>query len=306
MGRQSDIRRVTLIGLAANVLLCGVKLAAGVLGHSQAVVADAVHSASDVATDVGVLIGARYWSEPPDPEHPYGHGRVETFVALGLALGLAAVATGLVVSAIRALEVRHTTHPGWIAFAAAVLSLLVKEALYRWTVRRGAALKSAAMIANAWHHRSDAFSSIPAAAAVAIARLAPSWGFVDHVGSVVVSVFIIGAAWRIGAGAFQHLIDRGAPPGHLAELDRLARAVDGVRCVHGIRTRHLGSGWSVDLHVLVDAELPVRVGHDIATRVHDRLIASGPDVLDVVVHTEPAPASGRPGTDTHRITPDGT
>jgi len=303
MKDRCDIRCVTLAGLGVNLALCALKLAAGVVGHSSAVVADGVHSASDIATDIAVLIGAMVWSEPPDQEHPYGHGRVETLVALGLALSLVGVASGLVYSALRSLESGASTQPGWVAFAAAVLSLVVKELLYRWTIRKGTELKSPAMVANAWHHRSDALSSIPAAIAVATARFMPEWHFVDHIGSVVVSVFIIGAAWRIGSQALQHLIDRGAPANVVSDIGRLAREVRGVECVHAIRTRHLGRGWSVDLHVLVDGDLPVRVGHDIAEAVHDRIVDGSDDVVDVVVHTEPAPKPGHKLTDTHSLPP---
>ena len=291
MDRISDIKRVTVVGLLINLGLCIAKLTAGVVGNSQSVIADGIHSISDMITDMAVLVGARFWLEPADQRHPYGHARIENMVALGMAYVLAGVAAGLVISALSSLRTHATVRPGWIAFAAAILSLVVKEVLYRWTVRVGTRVKSPAVIANAWHHRSDAMSSIPAAIAVAGARLAPGWDFLDHVGSIVVSLFIVKAAWDIGSSAFDTLTDRGAPSATVEEIYRLAVADPDVESVHRVRTRRMGYGWYVDLHLLVDGLLPVWQGHDIATRVHDELLEKGPGIMDVLVHVEPAAAN---------------
>lgn len=291
MDRISDIKRVTVVGLLINLGLCIAKLTAGVVGNSQSVIADGIHSISDMITDMAVLVGARFWLEPADQRHPYGHARIENMVALGMAYVLAGVAAGLVISALSSLRTHATVRPGWIAFAAAILSLVVKEVLYRWTVRVGTRVKSPAVVANAWHHRSDAMSSIPAAIAVAGARLAPGWDFLDHVGSIVVSLFIVKAAWDIGSSAFDTLTDRGAPSATVEEIYRLAVADPDVESVHRVRTRRMGYGWYVDLHLLVDGLLPVWQGHDIATRVHDELLEKGPGIMDVLVHVEPAAAN---------------
>ena len=291
MDRISDIKRVTVAGLLINLGLCIAKLTAGVVGNSQSVIADGIHSISDMITDMAVLVGARFWLEPADQRHPYGHARIENMVALGMAYVLAGVAAGLVISALSSLRTHATVRPGWIAFAAAILSLVVKEVLYRWTVRVGTRVKSPAVVANAWHHRSDAMSSIPAAIAVAGARLAPGWDFLDHVGSIVVSLFIVKAAWDIGSSAFDTLTDRGAPSATVEEIYRLAVADPDVESVHRVRTRRMGYGWYVDLHLLVDGLLPVWQGHDIATRVHDELLEKGPGIMDVLVHVEPAAAN---------------
>jgi cation diffusion facilitator family transporter len=281
------IRRVTWVGLAVNVALSGIKLAAGTLGKSQAVVADAVHSLSDCATDLAILIGVRYWTRPPDAEHPYGHRRIETLVTVFIGLALAGVAVGLAWEAIGALVAGEHDLPGPIALGAALVSIAAKEALYRWTRAVGARVGSRALAANAWHHRSDALSSIPAAIAVGAALIDPSLAFLDSVGAIAVAGFILLAAWKIVAPALDELIDRGAAPEIAAEITRIAGAVAGVREVHGVRTRRSGLGLHVDLHALMDDELTVHQAHDIATEIKRALIERGPDILDVVVHVEP-------------------
>jgi cation diffusion facilitator family transporter len=281
------VKRVTWIGLAANLALAGIKLAAGLLGNSQAVVADAVHSLSDCVTDLAILIGVRYWSQPPDAEHPYGHRRIETLVTVFIGLALAGVAIGLSWDAIDALIVGGHTAPGPIALGAAVLSIVIKEVLFHYTKAAGARVDSSALKANAWHHRSDALSSVPAALAVGGAMLDPALAFLDSVGAIAVSLFILLAAWKIVAPALDQLIDRGAPPEVAGEITRVAMSVPGVREVHKVRTRHSGLGLHVDLHALVEDELTVQQAHDIATEIKSRLLEHGPKVLDVVVHVEP-------------------
>ncbi|MBN1514456.1 MAG: cation transporter [Phycisphaerae bacterium] len=290
----AEIQRVTWGGLAANVVLAGFKIAGGLLGSSQAVVADAVHTLSDSGTDLAILIGVRFWSKPPDAGHPHGHRRIETMVTTAIALILAIVAAGLVYNALNTMHEHRTQPPGGIALAAALLSIGIKEAMYRWTAAVGRRHKSSALIANAWHHRSDALSSIPAAVAVGVATLKPGWAFVDHVGAVMVSLFVFHAAWKIGKPALGQLVDAGAPQADRERIERLVRSVPGVRDVESLRTRYVGSGLQVDLHLQVDGDLTVREGHAIAGRVKHHLIDHGPDVVDVVVHVEPYGEHTRP------------
>ncbi|MCF7854977.1 MAG: cation diffusion facilitator family transporter [Candidatus Pacebacteria bacterium] len=285
--RKRETFHVTIVGAVANVLLSAFKITAGAFGNSQAVIADGVHSLSDLGTDIAVLVGAHYWSEPADREHPYGHGRVETIVTLGLAISLAAVGIGIIISAVGSLQKERLGAPSWVALCAAVLSIAVKEILYRWTVYKGKRIKSSAVVANAWHHRTDALSSVPAAIAVGGAMISPAWRFLDPLGGLVVSFFILQAGWRIGVGAIQNLIDHGAPTETVREITELAGEVEGVEDVHGVRTRNVGHGWSVDLHVLVQGDLSVRQGHTIAEETKQHLLEHGPDVADVVVHIEP-------------------
>jgi len=282
----SEVRRVALIGLALNVTLAAFKFAAGALGNSQAMVADAVHSLSDTITDLAVLIGVRFWSKPPDESHPHGHRRVEFLVTIFIGLLLAATAFGLAYNTLKP-DLEAPKPPGWIAFWAALISIVTKEGLYRWTMDKGQKIKSSALIANAWHHRSDGISSVPVAIAVAGAAFSPHLVFLDKAGALVVSLFILQAAWKIVWTPIEHLVDRGAPKEILAEIEQTAISTSGVEEVHAIRTRHIGSGISVDLHVLVDPDLSVEEGHEISERVEQRLISSVSDVVDVVVHIEP-------------------
>jgi thioredoxin type arsenate reductase len=281
-----DARRVTWLGLGVNLALAGLKLACGLLGHSRALVADAVHSLSDSSTDLAILIGVHYWLAPPDESHPHGHGRIETLVTLGIALVLGGVAGGLAFEALRTHGEAHPP-PRWIALIAALASIIVKEALYRRTIIVGRRIHSSAVVANAWHHRSDALSSIPVAVAVLGAKINPDWAFLDHIGAVVVAVFILGASWRIGWPALKQLIDAGAPARVRREIERIAMQVPEVCHIHAVRTRYIGSGIAVDLHVHVDGGLTVRRGHAVSEEVTRRLLADGPELVDVIVHVEP-------------------
>lgn len=287
--QRAEINWVTVWGLVVNLVLSGVKFVFGVLGSSQSLVADAVHSLSDCVTDVAVLVGAAFWKAPADDLHPHGHARIETMITVLIGLLLAAVGLGIGYHAIAGINEKDATRPGWIAFAAACLSIVAKEALYRWTVRVGRRVRSSALLANAWHHRSDALSSVPVAVAVLGTRIEPSWGMLDHVAAVIVCVLIVHAAWKIAWPALRELSDVGAADESRRAILKLATETAGVRSVHALRTRYLGPGLQIDLHVLVDPDLTVREGHDIAGAVKRRLLAEGPDVLDVLVHVEPFP-----------------
>jgi cation diffusion facilitator family transporter len=271
-----------------NVSLAALKMLAGIFGASQALVADAVHSVSDTVTDATILVGVRFWSAPPDENHPHGHGRIETAITVGIGAALAVVATGLVLHAIEDLQNPASTHsPGWITFFAALVSIGSKEAIYRWTAIVGKRIKSSAVLANAWHHRSDALSSIPAAIAVLGARIHPQWHFLDPIGAIVVSVFIIHAAGVIALPALGQLVDVAASRLDREKIETIALETEGVQEIHAVRTRHVGSGLQVDLHILVDGDMSVRQGHKIAGAVKHRLLDEGPEVIDVVVHLEP-------------------
>ena len=284
--RVSDIRFAGWIGLLVNLILAAAKLVAGMLGHSQAVVADAVHSLSDTVTDVALILGVRYWSAPADERHPHGHRRFETLITVFIGLMVAAAAVGIGWDAIASFG-RPSHPPSIIALVVSLLSIGTKEALYRWSVKVGRATGSSALVANAWHHRTDALSSIPVAIAVTIAMLDHRLAVVDQVGALVVSVFVLHAAFRIIRPALDELVDAGAPRAHRKELERLALDVDGVRAAHALRTRYIGSELAVDVHVEVDADLSVADGFEIARRVKRDLLQRGPDVADVVVQIEP-------------------
>ncbi|HOO57126.1 MAG TPA: cation diffusion facilitator family transporter [bacterium] len=280
-------RKVTVVGLIINILLSAIKFAAGTVGSSNALIADAVHSLSDTATDLAILVGVRFWSLPPDREHPYGHRRIETLITFFIGLSLAAVAVGLIINSLSAEHSNRHNQPELIALLGALLSIVVKELLYRWTFIKGKSIKSTAVMANAWHHRSDGLSSIPAAIAITGAMINPSWAFLDHIGAIIVSVMIIQAAWRIGWPAIQQLIDAGASPETIKKIENIAISSEGVKSVHKIRSRNIGSGLQIDLHVKVDPQLTVSEGHDIASAVKYSLLESDMDILDVITHIEP-------------------
>lgn len=284
---QSRVRTVGWVGLIVNLLLAAGKAAAGILGHSQAVLADAVHSLSDTVTDIAVILGVRFWSAPADENHPHGHGRIETLITVIIGLSVGGVAVGMGIEAIRGLRSHSTTPPSAIALVAAVASMFVKEGLYRWTAEVGREVRSPALVANAWHHRSDAISSLPAAVAVAVSLIAPQWAVVDRVGAVVVCLLILQVAWRILRPALDQLVDAGAPADDCRRIEMLALEVDGVEAAHAVRTRYVGASLAVDLHVEVDGGLSVAEGHAIAVAVRQRLVADGPDVADAVVQVEP-------------------
>jgi cation diffusion facilitator family transporter len=278
----AGVRRITWIGLIANMGLSALKFIAGIVGNSQAVVADAVHSLSDMSTDIAILLGVRYWSAPADEGHPYGHGRIETMITAALGLVLAVVAVGIGYNAIVTVREEHIRQPERVAFIAAAASIVIKEVLYRWTVAAGKRAKSTAVVANAWHHRSDALSSIAAAAAVAIALIDPKWSFIDHIGALIVSLIIMHASWRIVRPALRELADSGVPKELCDQIEALVTDIADVREAHAIRARRLGSGVHVDLHITVDSGLTVQQGHDISETVKQLLIKQGPDIVDVV------------------------
>ena len=285
--RAQVVRKVTWVGLFVNLFLAGFKFAAGILGKSQALVADAIHSLTDLTTDAAVIAGSHYWERPPDDDHPYGHKRLETLVTAFIGVMLAAAGIGIGWKAVATLHHKTVSPPGWIAVLAAFVSIISKEVIYRWTARTGRRLKSAALAANAWHHRTDALSSLPVLIAVAGARIFPSWSFLDHLGAVVVSIFIIHASLKIIWPALSELIDAGVPAETRKKIRETAHKNENVLQVHDIRTRYISASIQVDLHIVVDGAISVRQGHDIADDVRNRIIAEISEILDVIVHVDP-------------------
>ncbi len=282
------VRRVTALGLAANLALSGLKFAAGLMGNSQAVVADAVHSLSDTISDVAVIVGSLYWHKPADHDHHYGHRRIETFVTLFVGAMLLAAAAGIVRQAVISFQGTPPGPPGPVAIAATFVSIVAKELLYRWTKRVGQQAGSQAMVANAWHHRTDAFSSIPALAAVTGSYFFPACWFLDGAGAIVVSFFILYAAYGILRPVIHELLDASAPPEVLSRIQKVSEETDGVLQVHKLRSRLCGTELHLDMHVVVNGDIPVSKGHDIAEEVKERLMNEDLNVSDVVVHIDPA------------------
>ena len=280
--------RVTWIGLIANLLLAALKGVCGFLGNSHAVMADAVHSLSDIISDVAILVGANYWNKPADVSHPHGHRRIETAVTVGIGFLLFIIGAGMVFDGLMNIQKPNGVAPGWIAFWAALISLVIKEILYHYTYRAGEKIRSVALIANAWHHRSDALSSIPVLIAVLVAAVTPGFEFVDPLGEVLVSILIFKAAFKITLPALYKLVDGGAPQSKLKRIEELVLCTEGVLSYHKLRTRYVGShSLAIDLHIQVEGTLSVEVGHNICGAAKGNILRNMPEVVDVIVHLEP-------------------
>ena len=283
------MRRVAFAGAAVNLLIAGAKFAGGVAFSSQALLADAVHSLSDLVTDAALVLGVRFWVSPADDDHPYGHGKIEAVVTAFIGLMVAGVAVKIGWDGIQSLLHGGAAAPDALAFCVALVSVVVKEGLYRWTHAVAQRLNSPATEANAWHHRSDAISSIPVAVAVAVAHFFPSLTWVDAAGAVLVGVFILHVAWQIAKPAFMELTD--ATCGVTAnEVERIASAVPGVRRVHKARIRRYGGSFQCDLHVQVARDISVSEGHAIGHEVKSAILAAGIGMTDAVIHVEPMDA----------------
>ncbi len=302
-----EISRVTWVGVAVNIGLALGKGAAGYWAGSKALIADAVHTLSDLATDCAILVGVRYWSAPADDRHPHGHGKIETLVTLGIGLALAAVGLALGYEAVAYLAevyarkiiptaTESLNGASLTALAVALVSIVSKELLYRWTARQGARLGSPAIVANAWHHRSDAFSSIPPLAALGGELIGGRFGYnlwyLDPLGTLVVCVMLLQAAWHVMEPTLGTLLDASADRRLCSTIRRTVLETPGVISTHCVRTRVIGgNAVAVDLHIAVDRNLSVAKGHAIAADVKYRLLGLGGSLgacpVDVLVHVEP-------------------
>lgn len=291
--REKDIYKVTLWGTAVNALLVVVKFVAGIAGRSAALVADAVHSLTDFVTDIIVLIFVKISGKPRDEEHGYGHGKFETLATMIIGVILLGTGIGLLVNSLRlivaSLGGAELPEPGWIALAVALLSIVAKEGLYRYTVREGRRLHSDAVVANAWHHRSDAISSIGTVVGIAGAMFfGARWRILDPVAAAVVSVFIIKAGYDIIRPALNELLEGSLPKEQTATLERIICSVPGVDGFHNLRSRKIGSGIAVDVHVKMDGNMRLTQAHDIATQVESRIRKEFGKGTTIYVHMEPS------------------
>lgn len=288
-----SIRRVTWLGMIVNLFLAALKFVAGVFGKSSVLIADAVHSLSDLTTDAAVLIGSRYWDRPADSDHPNGHAKIESLVTLFIGLALAWVAVKLMcdaaVSLYQLTEGSAIPKPGILALAAALLSIAVKEYLYRVTLKAARRADSSAAAANAYHHRSDALSSIPAAVSVGVCLLfGARWTFLDPVATIVVSCMIFFSACQILRSPLGTLIDRGETEEAITQILDTANTFPDIRSVHKIRTRPLGGNrFAADLHLQVDPAMTVRDAHTLSHQFSGEVKRRNPNIADVVVHIEP-------------------
>lgn len=284
---RKNIERITWIGLVANVALSVIKLIIGVAGNSQAVVADAMHSFSDTASDLAILFGVRYWTAPPDECHPFGHQKIESFVTIVISLILLGVAGGIGYNA--TVSLMHPASPQLrpIVLAAPLLSLVVKEILYRITFAAGVTNRSSSLKANAWHHRTDALSSIPVLVAVTAGLISPKLAFLDPVAAILVSVFIIKVGIDILGDSLAELTDKGMSPKDRTEIQTLIQGIPHVQGAHRIRSRKIGGSFYLDLHLEVDGQMSVRQGHGVSETVRQTLMTQYAKVIDVMVQLEP-------------------
>lgn len=290
IARKDDgpfVRRVTWIGLVVNVVMMTIKFIAGVIGHSQALIADAIHSASDFATDIAVLVGSRFWNSPPDMKHPNGHRRFETLISLGIGIAVIVVGVFIAINAIETLWKGTPSHPSAIVGVCALLSVISKEWLFRYTRAAGRKIRSQALEANAWHHRSDALSSIPVVIAVILTYVIPSFHYFDTLGALFVAILVAKSGVDIAWPGLNQVSDAGASAAITEKMLGIARDVPGVISVHDFRSRYIGNDLQVNLHIVVDAGMTLLAAHDLSEEVERRLIDCGENVTDALVHVDP-------------------
>ena len=292
MEREKQIYKVTLMGSVGNLALLIFKLIAGVVGHSSAMIADAVHSLSDFVTDIVVLIFVRISVKPQDASHDYGHGKFETIATFLVGLALMMAAVGIIVPGVQKLILwwngADLAAPGWIALWAALVSIAVKELLYQMTVRKGKALNSQLMVANAWHHRSDALSSVGAAIGIGGAIwLGQRWTMLDPLASVVVGLMLMKVVWDLLKTSMNELTEGSLSEETEQEIMEIITAVPGIQQPHNLRTRRIGNHIAIEAHIRMDGNLSLNEAHEQATAVERKLKARFGSSTYVSIHMEP-------------------
>lgn len=284
--------RVTFAGMVVNAMLIAVKLVGGILGGSVAMVADALHSLSDFISDIAVIIGLRFIAKPPDGDHAYGHGRIETAISLLMGIFIIIVGLGIfrsglngVIGHFRGAELEQ---PGVIALVMGIVSILSKEAMFQYTRHVARRIGSRSIEANAWHHRSDALSSVGTVLGIGGAiALGDRWTVLDPAAAVFVSILIMRVGYQIGWSAFRELSDESLSRDDRERVGEALRKVEGVIDFHYVRTRSLGRYVTVDAHVLVDPTLTVREGHAIAHAAENAIRDALGNAAFVTIHIEP-------------------
>jgi len=292
MERNKEIYKVTLVGGAVNVLLLVFKFVAGIMGHSAAMIADAVHSLSDLVTDVIVLVFVRISALPQDKSHEYGHGKYETLATTIIGIILLGVAFGIVYSGVTNIVLWFKGHqlaaPGMLALWAALLSIILKEGVYRYSIVKSRSLESTALEANAWHHRSDALSSIGTAIGIGGAIfLGQRWTVLDPVASVIVGLLIIKVAYVLLSRGIGDLTEHSLPDSVEDEILALISTLPGIDKPHDLRTRRIGNHYAIELHILMDGNITLCEAHDRASAVEELLRKRYGPNTHVAVHMEP-------------------
>lgn len=290
--REKEIYKVTIVGSFVNFLLLIFKFVSGIVGHSAAMIADAVHSLSDFVTDILVLVFVKISSKPADKDHRYGHGKFETLATAIIGVVLLAVGIGIFYQGATSIYAVYNGQvlpsPGYIALIAAAVSIVSKEAVYWYTVIKGKKLNSQAVVANAWHHRSDAFSSIGTLLGIGGAILGgEKWAVLDPIAAVVVSIFIVKVAISILNGSLQELLEHALPKTVQEEIKQLILSVDGVSEPHHLRTRRVGSNYAIEVHIRMDGNLSLNEAHHITSLVEKKLKEKYGEGTNLSVHAEP-------------------
>jgi len=305
--RYSQAAHVTKVGMAVNVLLTGFKFVAGILGNSSAMIADAAHSLSDFMTDIAVIVGLRISRKPRDSTHNYGHGKIETLAAAFIGLALAVVAFGILWGGLQKVFAffrgESLPTPSSIALIAAVLSIMSKEWLYRYTTIYARKLKSDALTANAWHHRSDALSSLGTMIGIGGAiLLGGKWVVLDPIAAVILSFFIFKVAFDISYKNLNELLEASLDSETYRNIERVLDSTDGVLGFHELKTRKIGNAMAADVHIEVDRNLNIVDAHEISTQIENRLKEICGSNGHFSIHVEPCSDSeyhkkNRSGTD---------
>ena len=297
MDRQKETYRVTIAGSIINILLLAFKFAAGILGHSAAMIADAIHSLTDFVTDAIVLVFVRLGSKPTDRDHDYGHGKYETLASA--IIGVSLLVVGMMICYSGVTKTYHAMcgeplqQPGFIALAAAVASVVLKEWAYRFTVRVGRRCHSEAVVANAWHHRSDALSSVGTTVGVGGAIiLGEKWAVLDPLTAIVVSFFIMKAAWSVLSKAVGELTDGSLPKETEDEIEKIVSEDKDVSVVHNLCTRRIGNRIAIEMHVRMPGETSLYVAHHHATEIEKRLKQRFGADTHISIHLEPVKVNG--------------
>ena len=290
--RKREIYRVTFVGLVVNLVLSLLKLAAGVVGRSGAMVADAVHSFSDLATDIVVIAFAGISAKPRDTNHDYGHGKYETLATIIISIALGVVGAGILLNSIRGIRTvvdgGLLPRPGAVALVAAVVSIAVKEILYRYTVRVGRRIDSPSVVANAWHHRSDALSSLGTLVGIGCAFfLGDKWRIADPIAALIVSVFIFKIAFDLIRTGLGELLEQSLPEEVEKEILGIVAANPRVREPHNLRTRRIGAAIAIEVHVRMDGKMTVEESHELTVDIEQRLRERFGEGTMIAIHVEP-------------------